>query len=325
MVTITWRGTATATASIAHGGETRGTITLLRRELILAPDGTRVHVPIISGNSFRGLLRRTGEELLRDTLNYEGELPLAAAHALRAGGSLAKTGKEPLSGRRLATLRSLVPHIGVFGCAGGGRIIDGCLQVGKVIPHLVETTHLITPAPPAGRHLATAFEATQIETYVRQDDADTHAFTALTSRPPTGSGSGSPGPLLNPVDPATGELTDDALAELTPSAAADAQDPTTRSLLMLYRIETFPAGTQFATWLRLGHATDLEAAFFADVLEAYTANARLGGRGAIGHGTIRLDLTTSAAGEEDPRDRVDWRAHLREHREDAMTALGTLA
>lgn len=101
--------------SIAHGGETRGTITLLHRELVVQPDGRTVHIPIVSGNAFRGRLRRVGEELLRDTLRYEGQLPLAAAHALRGGGSLPKTSGQPLSGRRLADLRALVPHVGVFG------------------------------------------------------------------------------------------------------------------------------------------------------------------------------------------------------------------
>lgn len=294
MTTIRWSGTATAMSSISHGGETRGTVTLLRRELIVGPDGAPTYVPIISGNGFRGLLRRTGEELLREVLNYEGHLPLAVAHALRAGGSLAKTGKEPLSGHRLATLRALVPQVGVFGCAGGGRIIEGCLHVGKVIPHLAETRHLIHPQPPASHKLLTAFEATQLETYARHDDADTHAVTNL---------------IGSPVDPSTGEL---------PPAAAE----TERSLLMMYRIETFPAGTRFATWLRLAHATDLEAAFFADVLDTYTANARLGGRGATGHGTIHLDLEPTPTA--DPRTQVDWRTHLAAHRDEALTALESL-
>ena len=109
---------------------------LLRREMVLTPAGTPLHVPIVSGNGLRGRLRRIGEELLRDVLQYEQQLPLSAAHALRGGGSLAKTTGEPLSGRRLHTLRELIPQVGVFGCAAGGRIIDGCLQVGKVVPHL---------------------------------------------------------------------------------------------------------------------------------------------------------------------------------------------
>lgn len=158
--TVSWTGTLTATSSIAHGGETRGTITLLRREIVVQPDGRPIHVPVISGNSFRGRLRRIGEELLRDTLHYETQLPLTVAHALRGGGSLAKTSGTPLSGQRLHDLRALVPQVGVFGCAGGGRIVDGCLQIGKVVPHVAETTHItggITQQTPA-------FDATQIET-----------------------------------------------------------------------------------------------------------------------------------------------------------------
>jgi hypothetical protein len=81
--TVTWDGTLTAISSIAHGGETRGTITQLRRELIVQPDGQPVYVPVVSDNSLRGRLRRMGEELLRDALQYEGELSLSAAHALR--------------------------------------------------------------------------------------------------------------------------------------------------------------------------------------------------------------------------------------------------
>jgi hypothetical protein len=128
--TVTWTGTITAVSSLTHGGETRGTITLLRRERIRQPGGDAVYVPLISGNSFRGVLRRIGEDLLREVLGYDGQIPLAAAHALRGGGALARTAAEPLSGQRLRQLRDLVPQLGVFGCAGGGRIIDGCAQIG---------------------------------------------------------------------------------------------------------------------------------------------------------------------------------------------------
>lgn len=103
---ITWAGTLTATSSIAHGGQTRGITTLLRREMIRQPDGVLAQVPIISGNALRGRLRRIGEELLRGQLGYDGELSPGAAHLLRGGGALVKTGREPLSGSRLARVRS---------------------------------------------------------------------------------------------------------------------------------------------------------------------------------------------------------------------------
>ena len=51
MRTTQWEGTLTALSSIAHGGETRGTITLLRRELVCSSSGELVHVPIVSGRS----------------------------------------------------------------------------------------------------------------------------------------------------------------------------------------------------------------------------------------------------------------------------------
>lgn len=166
---ITWSGTATATSSISHGSETRGLVTMLRRETIIGADNTPVAVPLISGNALRGRLRRTAEELLCEVLDYRGKLTIAAAAALRSGGALAKTNAEPISGARLAQLRDLVPLIGVFGTAGAGRIIDGCLQAGKLIPHATETAHLL--------HHSTALsinDLTQIETYSRVDDSTRH-------------------------------------------------------------------------------------------------------------------------------------------------------
>jgi len=169
-----WWGTVTAISSIHHGGQTRGTVTTLRREVIVQPDGSGVEVPVVSGNTFRGRLRRIGEELLRETLRYEGRVPAAVAHVLRGGGSLTKTGREPLSGSRLAVLRELVPQLAIFGGAGGGSIIDGALVVHKVIPHVIETNH-VTGA--ASRRSVSAL--TQLESYARQDDRGSRGFDEI--------------------------------------------------------------------------------------------------------------------------------------------------
>jgi len=295
--TLTWAVTMTATSSIAHSGITKGTTTLLRRETIIQLDGRPVAVPIISGNSFRGRLRRIGEELLRDTLGYEGELSLPAAHALRGGGSLAKTSGEPLSGRRLHELRTLIPHIGVFGCAAGGRIIDGCLQVGKVVPHLVETAHILPGGPPAQ---LSAFTSAQIESYMRHDDSDSHAFTEVL------------GTHHVAIDP-TG----------TPQLDQRPDNGGDTSQLMQFHVETLPAGTQLSSWLRLDRATDLEVAFFHDILTTFIADGRLGGRAAIGHGHVCTDLVRAHLAGAAPSD-VDWRAPLQDNRDQALTALRAL-
>ncbi len=274
--TLYWDATLTALSSVAHGGESRGVTTMLRREQIFHPQtGQLVPVPIISGNSLRGILRRIGEDLLREALDYDGQLSPGAAHALRGGGSLAKTTKEPLSGSRLATLRRLVPQIGVFGASGGGRIIDGCLHVGKVVPHLLETVHLT--GVPSNR---AAFEAVQIETYSRADDNSEQAFVM-------------------------------ACTEAT--TEADSQQ-------MRWRIETFPAGTTFSTWLSLTRPTDLELAFFTEIMTTFADHGRLGGRKAIGLGHVRASYTPATITPT-----LDWRQAVASQRDAALTALEDLA
>lgn len=307
MTTRAWTGSITALSSIAHGGETRGTITLLRRELIADPDGELIYVPVISGNTLRGRLRRIGEELLRDALQYEGLIPPAAAHALRGGGALAKTGGEPLSGSRLQTLRNLVPQIGVFGAAGGGIIIDGALDVGKVVPQLAETRHI------TGVHSErSAFAATQLEAYTRQDDSTAHDFTEVLI--PAGD--------LEPA--AAVELIFDDIGRPEPTVPASAGQQ------MLFHIETFPAGTVFSTWLRLRQPSPLEVAFFDDILQTFGRDGRLGGRIGIGHGVVRADLRlTSTGAAEQHRGQtealIDWRVFVKDRRDAILQALEQLA
>lgn len=284
MSTITWAGTLTARSSIAHGGQTRGTITLLRRELIVVGDRV-VHVPVISGNTLRGRLRRIGEELLRDEVGYQGLLSPAAAHVLRGGGALAKTGREPLSGSRLGRLRALVPQIGVFGAAAGGTIISGALDVGKVVPQVTET-EAITGTPAS----LSAFQATQLEAYARQDDAGDHDFV------PT-------------------------MARLQFDQDGSPQVVGLSSNQMLFHIETFPAGTRFSTWLRLRRPTPVETSFFTDVLAVFTEAGRLGGRVGIGHGEVSVQLVANP----EPRPDQGWRTHVTGNRSELLEVLGELA
>ena len=285
--TIRWSGTVTAVSSIAHGGQQLGTTTLLRREKMLLADGRIDYVPVISGNTFRGWLRRVGEDLLREQLRYDGQLSLTAAHALRGGGALAKTSGQALAGQRLATVRSLVPQIGVFGCAAGGSVVNGCLQVGKVVPLVAEVAHTV-PVHLRNRCTHSHFDLLQVETFARQDDTDTHAFASRH------------------------QALDDT--------AHDALQVDDGGRQMFYGVETLPAGTEFHTWAQLSWASPLEVAFFTDVLHSFGRRGRLGGRIGSGHGVIRADLTPELLAGEDA-DPVDWRTHLRDNRDEAMEAL----
>lgn len=275
--TIHWDGTLTALSSIVHGGKLLGTTRMLRRETTVGPDGEHVQIPVISGNSFRAILRQTAEDLTRDVLDYAETLPHAAAVTLRGGGRLAKSAREPLTGRRRHEIRNLLPLLSIFGGAGGATIFQGCLKVGKVTPHLYETAHLLDPS----MCLTAAIAATQQETYTRLDHENSRDVDQISAGP---------------------------------DSEASAQ--------MLFNVETFPAGTTFGTWLRLERATDLEVAFFRDVIEAFRATAFLGGRTAIGHGVVRADFTeTLMRGIAGP---TDWQEHLRDNRAEILTALEQL-
>jgi hypothetical protein len=120
---------------------------LFRREKVITPAGEVMQVPIISGSSFRGILRRIGESLTAGVLDYEDTaLPIPAAHLLTNGGRLAKSAR-PLTDEEERRLKTLLPQIAVFGGAASGRIMSGLLTVGKVLPEIAELSHLL-PRPP---------------------------------------------------------------------------------------------------------------------------------------------------------------------------------
>jgi len=99
---------------------------LFRREKIITPTGEVMQVPIVSGSSFRGILRRIGESLTAGVLDYEDTaLPIPAAHLLTNGGRLAKSAR-PLTDEEERRLKTLLPQIAVFGGAASGRIMSGC-------------------------------------------------------------------------------------------------------------------------------------------------------------------------------------------------------
>lgn len=288
--TVRWDVELTALSSISQKGEeSETTTTLFRREPILQPDGRKVLVPVVSGNSLRGALRRTAEELFRDVIGYEGQIPLSAAHALRNGGNLSKVAGDSLTGRRRQRLRELVPPISLFGGNGGGAPpIDGCLKVGKVVPRVKETESIMSRPYPGV--LMSQFELMSLESYSRFDDAGTKSFPA-------------------PFD-----------ADTVPGSGTSAHQT---SMLMRFEVETLPAGTHFETFLRLDRATDRDIAFFNDVWGRFSRDGFLGGRSAIGHGRVRAESELTVLTGPGPQV-ADWRAELEPLREDVIEALGWL-
>jgi hypothetical protein len=162
LISARWDIDILARSSIIHRDDYNSvgadSFTLFRREDIIGADGQQLRVPIISGGSFRGVLRRIGETLTAAVLDYENSLPIPAAHLLTNGGRLAKT-RTPLTDEQERRLKHLLPHVAVFGGAAGGRIMSGLLMVGKALPEIAELTHILsrspaTPPPPAMLALA---------------------------------------------------------------------------------------------------------------------------------------------------------------------------
>lgn len=271
----------TAMTSIVHRDDTRNAASiesLFRREKVLTPAGEVAVVPIISGNAWRGILRRTGETLLAEVLDYEGQLTPAAAHLLRNGGFLRKSTRE-MTPEQERELKALVPLIGLFGGAANARVMSGKLVVSKVVPVTADTLHLLTTAP-----------------------AD--------------------GPIPASVHTILGQESTSHSNDLSAAATVDGETGEGYSPIRL-DTETLIAGTRLSGQIRLTHASPVEYALLADILEHFATRGHLGGRTAAGHGRIHATLTPTITVGSVPND-VGWRAIVADGRDDAIAALNTL-
>lgn len=168
---IRWDGTATALSSLTHGEQALGTGTYMRREKFLLPNGTVEEVPLVSGNALRGSMRDLAAKTYWQYLG-KPHLNLSVSHALFSGGTISKaTNAEPVSGLRLREIREACPPISIFGAAGGGRIIDGILSVGKMLPIVKELKHLI-PEKYHIEHMPSYWDLLQLEEYSRFSPKD---------------------------------------------------------------------------------------------------------------------------------------------------------
>lgn len=267
-------GVATVLSSVSHGGEHAGTVMYMRREKIIQPDGNVAEVPIISGNALRGVLRDHAAKAFWCSLGRP-QLPLPVFHLLWSGGALAKTGAQHVLGaRQLSQVRDLVPVVSLFGGSGAGKIIEGRLQVGKLMPICAETRHLM-PSGIDVDDVRSVWEMLQIEEFTRRDDAKRDQLHAAIE------GVADEG---TPVEQAV------LLEMLAHEPPVEAQ-PDAPAQQMRYGVETLAAGTRLHWWVRLAEINELERALFAAAIESWVASgAHIGGRSATGHGRLRLDI-----------------------------------
>ena len=271
MRTYVMEGVVTALTSISHnGGERNGTVTQLRREKFVQPDGRVERIPVISGNAIRGILRDRGMFNMLHQIGYgvnaqTGEvkgLPLSAFYFLFSGGALVSTGAHYIDVENYRKMRETIPLIGLFGGAAGNMIMPGKMKIGKLIPICTETKHLIPERFVPG-HIDTIWEYCQTEMYTRRDDEKNDRVRMLIERKQLGDG------------------TTEEIAE-TKKQSGPQQ--------MMYNIETLAAGTKFYWKVVLEDVTDVEfEAFLATLLE-FSKSPNVGGKGGVGHGEIAIKL-----------------------------------
>lgn len=280
MRTIVWEGTLTALSGVAHVGEGGGRVHVLRREKVLTGQGV-ASVPVVSGAVVRGRLRRMGASLTAHVLGQG--LPVGAALALSQGGVLAETrsGRDVLTGERQARLRRLVPLLGLFGTAGGGRVMPGRLLVGKAVPVGAETLPLL---PGRVREELTAGGRSWPSVY---ELVGREAYSTLTDYPTVAA-------ITSPGE--SGDL-----------EGLDGGGP------MRYEIETLVAGTVFYHQVVAEDVTGAEADLAVELMGLWGRRALLGGGRARGMGRVACDYQVSVsdpAGAPAALEGGDWRAAM---------------
>lgn len=268
-------GVWTLLSSMVHGGdETLGTTKMFRTKGWIH-DGRKIRLPVISGNAIRGIWRRAASRAFLDAyLDAGGEpISLSAFYYLTSGGALHKgSSGASLDIAGEADLRTLIPHVGLFGGAGLGKIQEGKLFVDEGIPVCVETVPRLARIWPGVEEAETAGmsirELTEVHGYSRQDDAKNANWRRYLTDGDRRA-----------VEGAIQQGQEDDIA----GAAGSPQQ-------MRYENVELVAGTSiFHRWGFRWPPTRDELAGLGAGLLAWAERPAVGGRNAVGHGNLLLD------------------------------------
>lgn len=127
-------------SSLVHTGETDGIYSHFRRLKIETGDGIE-RIPVISGNSIRGIFRR---HIMRDLIESVGlkvpDISDELYFMLFTGGLLRKGIKQTIPRFSIKEIRELLPPVSLLGTIVGQRMIQGKMLVGIGYPICKETT-----------------------------------------------------------------------------------------------------------------------------------------------------------------------------------------
>lgn len=273
MKTYLFQGVMTALTSISHIGNTYGINAKLRREKFVQPNGDVEEIPVISGNSIRGILRDRGMLHMLRLLGYgrdevEG-LSLAAFYFLFSGGALTRTGSRGIDIDEARKWRELLPLVALFGGAMGNSMMPGKAKVGKAIPICEETAHLLPERFVNGQ--GSIWEMVQEESYTRRDDEKDENLRRL---------------MASEVR----KLLEAKAAENRKrvDTKKDVAGPTGQKQQMRYHLETLAAGTEFFWEIVLDDVTRIEFDALAVTLAEFGKFPYVGGKSGVGHGKVSI-------------------------------------
>lgn len=324
MHTYIFEGQLTALTSISHIGETHGINAKLRREKIVQPDGTVEEIPIISGNSLRGILRDRGMLHMLRCLGYgineeTGEvlgMSLAAFYFLFSGGALTKVSGRGIDIDEARRWRSLIPLVALFGGAMGNQIMPGKAKIGKAIPICQETAHII-PERFVENGVQSVWDMCQEEAYTRRDDEKNENLRQLIA------------PDIRKV------LEDKAATQREKKKSGDdVAGDTGQKQQMRYYVETIAAGTRLFWDITMDDVTPLEFEAFCVTLAEFSRFPYIGGKSGVGHGKVEIRFDNWI--EIDPRVAPTGQAitqslgnlyqdHLKEHGDDIRSLIDGLS
>jgi hypothetical protein len=156
----------TALSPISHNSdETLSTVSPFRRQKVNY-NNEIIDIPVLSGNSFRGVWRRIGAKHLIESLNIE-KIDAKLYHLLFAGGALTgSTEDEQIQHKR--KIRELVPFLSVFGSSMGNFMLSGKLSSGFGYVISEETEQFTNE-----KSNRSVYEFLSTEFYTRREDFET--------------------------------------------------------------------------------------------------------------------------------------------------------
>jgi len=279
MKTYIFEGKMTALTSISHIGDSYGVNSKLRREKFITSDGSVEEIPIISGNSLRGILRDRGMVHMLKTLGYginegTGEangLSLATFYFLLSGGALTKDTSRGLDIDEARKWRETIPLVSIFGGAMGNQIMPGKVKIGKGIPICEETSHLIPSKFINGNEMKSIWEMVQEEAYTRRDDEKNENLRQL-------------------IAPEVRGLLEAKAKDQREKSGTkdDIAGETGQKQQMRYYIETLAAGTELFWEITLDDVTNIEFDAFLITLAEFSKMPYIGGKSNVGHGKVSI-------------------------------------